>query len=84
MGYRKFAAEITTASSCSAAISAACHAWGAESGGIVRGKVRWGDVGIVPNLGVRHLTFSNTEGVGKPVFGQVYAGMGREKGSDDL
>ena len=79
MGLRPFAAEITTAGSCSAAISAACHAWGAETEGIVVKKVRWGDVEIVPNLRVRHLTFSSEEGVRKPVFGAVYAGTGREE-----
>jgi len=79
MGYKRFAAEITTVSSCSAAISAACHPWGPDSEGIVGKKVRWGDVEIVPNLRVRHLTFSSKEGVRKPVFGQVYAGAAREK-----
>ena len=78
MGYKPFAAEITTVGSCSAAISAACHAWGEDSEGILGKKVRWGDVGIVPNLGVRHLTFSSQEGVGKPIFGEVYAGVGGE------
>ena len=80
MGYKPFAAEITTVSSCSAAISAACHASGEHSEGIVGKKVRWGDVGLVPNLGVRHLTFSSEDGVRKPVFGEIYAGMGRECG----
>ena len=79
MGYRKFAAETATVGSCSAAISAACHALEAESEGIITKKVRWGDVEIVPNMGVRHLTFSSEEGVRKPVFGEVYAGVGREK-----
>jgi len=77
MGYKPFAAETTTVSSCSAAISAACHAWGEDSEKIIGKKVRWGDVGLVPNLGVRHLTFSSEEGVRKPVFGEVYAGVGR-------
>ena len=77
MGYKQFPAEITTAGSCSAAISAACHAPGADSEKIVGRTVRWGDVGIVPDLGVRHLTFSSEERVGKPVFGAVYAGIGR-------
>ena len=77
MGLRPFAAEITTAGSCSAAISAACHAWGADSKGMVGKKVRWGDVEIVPNQRVRHLTFSSEEGVRKPVFGEFYAGVGR-------
>ncbi|CUS09939.1 unnamed protein product, partial [Tuber aestivum] len=76
MGYRRFAGEIATVGSCSAAISAACHAWGEDSEAIIGKKVRWGDVGIVPNLGVRHLTFSSSEQVGKPVFGEVYAGAG--------
>ena len=78
MGYRPFAAEITTVGSCSAAISAACHARGANSEGIVGRRLRWGDVGTVPNLGVRHLTLSSQEGVGKPIFGEVYAGIGGE------
>ncbi|PUU77973.1 hypothetical protein B9Z19DRAFT_1115177 [Tuber borchii] len=78
MGYKLFAAEITTVGSCSAAISAACHAWGEGSEEIVGKKVHWGDVGIVPNLGVRHLTFSSQEGVRKPIFGEVYAGIGGE------
>ncbi|PUU79607.1 hypothetical protein B9Z19DRAFT_1100738 [Tuber borchii] len=64
MGYKPFSAEITTAGSCSAAISAAWK------------KVRWGDVEIVPNLRVRHLTFSSEEGVRKPVLGEVYVGVG--------
>ena len=76
MGCKPFAAEITTVGSCSAAISAACHAWGADSEGMVRKKVRWGDVEIVPNLRVRHLTFSSEEGVKKPAFEKVYAGVG--------
>ena len=79
MGYKKLAAEITTAGSCSAAISAACHASGADPEEIVGKKLRWGDVGIAPDLGVRHLTFSSEEGVKKPVFGEVYAGIGREE-----
>ena len=78
MGYKKFAAEITTVSSCSAAISAACHASEEDPEGILGRKVRWGDVGIMQNPGVRHLTFSSEEGVGKPVFGEVHAGMVRE------
>ncbi|KAG0635408.1 hypothetical protein HOY80DRAFT_910725, partial [Tuber brumale] len=75
MGYRQFAAEITTVGSCSAAISAACHAL-EDREGIIGRKVRWGDVGIVSNLGVRHLTFSS-EGVEMPALGEVYAGRGR-------
>ncbi|PUU76457.1 hypothetical protein B9Z19DRAFT_1194721 [Tuber borchii] len=80
MGYRPFAAEITAVGSCSAAISAACHASEADLEGIVGKTVRWGDVEIVPNLGVRHLAFSSEEGVRKPEFGEVYAGTRREKG----
>ena len=80
MGYKRFAAEITTVGSCSAAISAACHTWGADMEGIVGRKVRWGDVGTAPDLEVRHLTFSSEEGVKKPVFGEVYSGAGREGG----
>ena len=76
MGHKPFAAEITTVGNYSAAISAACHVWGEDSEEIIGKKVRWGDVGIVPNLGVRHLTLSNLEGVGKPMFGEVYAGIG--------
>ncbi|KAG0126946.1 hypothetical protein HOY82DRAFT_626469, partial [Tuber indicum] len=73
MGYRRFAGEITAVGSNSAAISAACHAW-EDKEKIVGRKVRWGDVGVVQNLGVRHLTFSSQEAVGKPIFGGVYAG----------
>ena len=79
MGYKKFAAEITTVGSCSAAISAACHAWTADTEEIVGKKVRWGDAGIVSSLGVRHLTLSSEEEVRKPVFGEVYAGIGSEE-----
>ena len=78
MGFKQFAAEIPTVGSCSAAISAACHASEAHSGGIIGKKIRWGDVGIEPYLGVRHLTFSSEEGVRKPVFGETYLGNGRE------
>ncbi|KAG0124857.1 hypothetical protein HOY82DRAFT_633202 [Tuber indicum] len=79
MGYRRFAAETTTVGSCSAAISAACHAL--EDPDVILGKkVRWGDVGILHNLGVRHLTFSSKEVVKKPIFGEVYAGSGRGGG----
>ena len=67
MGYKQFAADITTVGSCSAAISAACHASGAHPEGIIGKKIRWGDVGIEPYLGVRHLTFTSEEGVRKPV-----------------
>ena len=74
MGYKQFAAEITTVGSCSAAISAACHTSGADSEEIIGKKVRWGDVGIVSDLGVRHLAFSSEEGVKKPEFGEAYAG----------
>ena len=77
MGYKLFAAETTTVSSCSAAISAACHASGEDSEEIIGKKVRWGDVGLVPNLGVRHLVLSSQEEVRKPIFGEVYAGVGR-------
>ena len=83
MGYQQFAAETTTVGSCSAAISAACHVWKVDSEEIVGKKVRWGDVGIEPTLGVRHLTFSSEEGVRKPVCGEVYAGTGKT-GSDPL
>ena len=74
MGYKRFSAEITTVGSCSAAISAACHPLGADSEEIVGKKVRWGDVGPVPNLGVRHLTFSSEEEIRKPIFGEAYSG----------
>ena len=47
--------------------------------GIVGKKVGWGDVGIVLNLWVRHLTFSSEDGVRKPAFGKAYAGVGEEK-----
>ena len=83
MGYKPFSGEITTVGSCSAAISAACHIWETDSEGIIGKKVRWGDIGIEPTLGVRHLTFSSEEGVKKPVLGKVYAGV-RETGSDNL
>ena len=79
MGYKKFAAEITTVGSCSAAISSACHPASTDHQGIIGEKLRWGDAQSAPNLGVRHLTFSSDQGVGKPVFGEVYAGTGREK-----
>jgi len=79
MGYKQFAAEITTVGSCSAAISAACHSWGAGSEEIIGKKVRWGDVEIASGLRVRHLTFSSKEGVRKPLLGEIYAGTGREK-----
>ena len=79
MGYKPFAAEITAVGSCSAAISAACHAQGADWEGIVGKKVRWGDVGIAPNSGVRHLALSSQEEVRKPIFGEVYAGIGGER-----
>ncbi|PUU77982.1 hypothetical protein B9Z19DRAFT_1127462 [Tuber borchii] len=55
MGYKPFASEITTVGSCSAAISAACHAWGEDSEEIVGKK----------------------EGVRKPIFEEVYSGVGR-------
>ncbi|KAG0126956.1 hypothetical protein HOY82DRAFT_626498 [Tuber indicum] len=51
MGYRRFAAETTTVGSCSAAVSAACHAW-EDSDVIIGKKVRWGDVGIGQNVGL--------------------------------
>ncbi|PUU76465.1 hypothetical protein B9Z19DRAFT_1149417 [Tuber borchii] len=79
MGYKRFAAEIATVGNCSAAISAACHVWGEDSEGIIGKRVRWGDVGIVPTLGVRHLTFASEEEVQKPLFGEVYSGTGREE-----
>ena len=79
MGYKKFAAEITTVGSCSAAISSACHLESTDPQGITGEKLRWGDVQVAPSLGVRHLTFSSDQGVGKPVFGEVYAGTEREK-----
>ena len=73
IGYKKFAAEITTVRSCSAAISAACHTSAADPEGVVGKEVRWGDMGIESDTGARHLTFSS-ERVRKPVFGEVYAG----------
>jgi len=76
VGYKQFAADITTVGSCSAAISAACHTWGTDSEGIEGKKVRWGGVDIASNLRVGHLTFSSQDGVRKPEFGQVYAGTG--------
>ena len=78
IGYKRFAAEITTVGSCSAAISAACHASDAHPEEIVGKKIGWGDVGSEPYLGIRHLTFSSEEGVRKPVFGETYLGNGRE------
>ena len=75
MGYKTFAAEITTVGNCSAAISAACHASEADPDEITGKKLRWGDVGVLPNMVVRHLTFSSEEGVKKPVFGAAYAGV---------
>ncbi|CAZ83958.1 unnamed protein product [Tuber melanosporum] len=50
MGHRQFAAEATIVGNCSAAISAACHSW-EHSDVIIGKKARWGDVGIVSNLG---------------------------------
>ena len=80
MGYRLFAAETTTVSSCSAAISAACHVWGEDLEEIGGKKVCWGDVGIAPTtLGVRHLAFSSKEGVRKPLIREVYAGTGKDR-----
>ena len=79
MGFKRFSAEITTVGCCSAAISAACHTLGADSEEIVGKKLRWGDVGHVPNLEVRHLTFSSEEEIRKPVFREVYSGTEREK-----
>ena len=79
MGYKRFPAEITTVGCCSAAISAACHALGAVPEEIVGKKVRWGDVGCVPNLAVRHLAFSSEEEIRKPMFGEVYSGIGSEE-----
>ena len=78
IGYKRFAAEITTVGSCSAAISAACHVWSADTEEISTKKLRWGDAGIMSSHGVRHLTLSSEEEVRKPVFGEVYAGTGRE------
>ena len=79
MGYKRFAAEITTVGSCSAAISSACHPASADPQGIIGEKLRWGDVQVAPSQEVRHLTFSSDREVGKPVFGEVYAGTGGEK-----
>ena len=79
MGYKRFAAEITTVGSCSAAISSACHLGSADRQGITGEKLRWGDVQVAPSLGVRHFTFSSDQGVGKPVFGEVYAGTEEER-----
>ncbi|KAG0126947.1 hypothetical protein HOY82DRAFT_542267 [Tuber indicum] len=78
MGYRQFATEATTVGSCSAAISAACHAW-EDPDMIIGKKVCWGDVGIAQNFGMRHLTFSSEEGAGKHIFGEVYGGDGRQE-----
>ena len=77
MGYKKFTAETAIVGSCSAAISAACHASSVDTEEIVRKKVRWGDVGTVSTLRVRHLTFSSEE-VRQPVSGETYAGAARE------
>ena len=79
MGFKRFSAETNTVGCCSAAISAACHTLGADSEEIVVKKLRWGGVGHIPNLGVRHLTFSSGEQIEKPVFGEVYSGAGKEK-----
>ncbi|KAG0124856.1 hypothetical protein HOY82DRAFT_633199 [Tuber indicum] len=79
MGYKQTPAETTTVGSCSVAISAACHAL-EDSEMIIGKKMRWGDVGNVgnvPNMGVRHLTFSSGK-VGKPMFGAVYSETGLE------
>ena len=78
IGYKQFAAEIATVGSCSAAISAACHASETHLEGILGKKIRWGDVGSEPYLGIRHLTFSSEEGVRKPVIGETYLGNRRE------
>ncbi|PUU77988.1 hypothetical protein B9Z19DRAFT_1065405 [Tuber borchii] len=79
VGSKQFSAEITTVGSCSAAISAACHASESHPEEIVGKKIRWGDVGSTPYLGIRHLTFSSEEGVRKPVFGETYLGSRLEK-----
>ena len=79
MGYKPFAAEITTVGSCSAAISASCHVLGSDSEQIIGKKVRWGDIGISSNRGVRHLAFSSEEGVRKPAFGKFYGGVGEAR-----
>ena len=79
MGYKRFAAEITTVGGYSAAISSACHPTITDPDGITGEKLRWGDVQVAPSLGARHLAFSSDQGVTKPVFGEVYAGTGEGK-----
>jgi len=82
LGYKQPLAEITTVGSCSAAISAACHDWGAGSQELIGKKMCSGDVEIAPDSRVRHLTFSSEDGVRKPVCGGTYAGIGREAGRE--
>jgi hypothetical protein len=71
-GFRTFPQGIPLVGSCSAAISAACHAADYEDGKTVaEGRVQWGVVDVRNRVG--HLSFSGGL-VGKPVVGFYYAG----------
>lgn len=76
-GARTYREGMPLVGSCSAAISAACHAPKGEEGGSFKG-VMWGSVKSVEGDRVGHCCFSSGE-VGKVVEGEVYAGMGARK-----
>ena len=72
LGRRRFSAGIPLAGSCSAAISAVCHAAGDEPHDGFLKPLKWGVVGK-PSLGVEHCTFSSRE-VRFPEREHIYVG----------
>lgn len=75
IGYTPHQRGTTLVGSCSAAISAACHASPSDTEGkdLVDQKIQWGVVSVRPEDGVGHCSFSDGP-VGTLEKGRLYAG----------
>lgn len=79
LGFRKYKSGIPLAGSCSAAISAACHAFDKKNN-VTTLPLRWGVVEEAEGNRFGHCAFSSGD-VSKPQFGGQYAGINRENHS---
>ncbi|MCJ1376967.1 hypothetical protein MMC17_000057 [Xylographa soralifera] len=71
IGFRRYRPGIPMASSCSAAISAACYP-PADDGNAATSLVRWGEVTALTADGLAHCTFTSDPEVTMPIVGLLY------------
>ena len=73
IGLRKFSSGMPMASTCSAAISAACHPPLPDDEEAYKFPVQWGVVSHDGDGGVGHCAFTTARDVAAPVVGRLYA-----------